>query len=247
MSRAVKNLLVFFTLVCIIAVIVFAVELMLLNRDGADDSTAANTPPPGSMGAEDAGASPPTQTETPRGTESNPPGDPLSQDGESPTPSHSPDDDFYTLEMTDSVSLTIYVNDEMFDYLELDIAYLFTYKGGGTASLEILLDYLPQGAAHRAVGFLDNYTGGAEASIEDERNVGQSSVSGAFVTAISGETTYAAWICDIPGEADAYGITLIIHYEDENQKVALYEILDTIEIVPAEIDGDDDNADVDVD
>lgn len=240
MNKNVKTLLVIFTLICIVVVIVFAAELILLNRK-TDDGAEVKTSTAGDRDAENENATETPPTDSPPPTETNHLEESPPAEDSTSAPEQDSGDRLFTLAMTDSVSLELYANEELFEYHMMDLGYMFTYKGGGSASLEILLDYLPHGAAQRAVGFLDNYTGGAESLIEEERGVGDSPISGVYVTAMSSDTTYAAWICDIPGENDALGILLIIHYRDENQKDALYKLLDTTEIVPATIDEDVDD------
>lgn len=242
MSRTVKKVLVFFTLLCIVVVVVFAVELMLLNRDAADDDSL-QTPPAGNSGAETAGTSTPPPTGSSPPTDTEPPEETPTDSATSP-PAHSPGEQLYSLPIIiDGVSLELYADEEQFDFDIMDVDYVFIYKDGGEAMLVIVLDYLPQGAAQRArtAGFLDRFTGSSvESFVEDERELGQSSLSGAYITAVSGDTTYEAWICAIPDDKEALGITLVINYANDTQKEALYGILDTVEIVPAEVDGDDD-------
>ena len=239
MSKMLKNALIIFTLVCLVVVVVFSAELVLLNRED-DDAAKAESPPSETPGA---AVSDPL-TSSPPPTDSAPPTDAELQEepsgGEEPpeSPAHSPGHTLFTLAMTEDISLELYANELLFDYEMMDIGDMFTYKGGGLATLEILLDYIPHGAARRAVGFLDGYTGGAESTIVYDSQVGKSDITGVYVTAISNDNTYAAWICDIPDAGEALGILLIIHYRDENQKSALYEILDTVKIVPAEISED---------
>ena len=238
MSRTVKKLLVFFTFVCIVAVVVFSAALLLLN---SPDSSEADieTPPASSPGS--AASSPPASSPA----DTQPPAESPSSDdelaSESPAPSHEPSssDSLITVPMPENLLLTLRVNEEKFDYYRTDYGDLFTYKGGGSATLEILLDFLPHGAEARAASLLDKYQGVGEPDIESGREIGATPLVCTYVTAMSGDSTYAAWIYEIPSEDDSLGILLVIHYRDEAQRGALYDLLDTIELIPVEPSGDE--------
>lgn len=230
MSRTLKKLLVVFTLLCIVVVLVFAAELVYLNRDGGDAD--AKAPPAESPGAQETLPSvPPSETGSPQPTDTESPGVESPPEETASSQENPAEDILYTLAMTDEVSLTLYAGEDKFDYHLVDEGYLFVFKEG-VATLEVLLDFLPRGAAARAVGYLDNYPGVGESTIETEREIGKSSLIGAYVTAMSGESTYAAWIYEIPSEDDHLGILFIIHYRDEAQRGALYKLLDSIELIP---------------
>ena len=240
MSRTLKKVLVFFTFLCIIVVIVFCAELLLLNKEGGDGA-GASSPPPGNPGAAVTDPYTPPPADSPAAADN---GDPEDSETAPPEDTDAPqqdqDDGLYTLAMTETAALTVRVDEEKFEYVDVNmgtnVGYMFRYKGGGLATLEALLDYLPLGAAQRAVGLLDSYTGGAESIIEYDSPVGKSQLTGVFVTAMNGESTFAAWICDLPDEEDSLGVLLIIRYRDEMQKSALYEILNTVELISAVTD-----------
>jgi hypothetical protein len=232
-SRTLKKILVLFTLLCIVVVLVFAAELVYLNRDGGEAD--AKAPPAGSPAG--TATPPPTspETESAPPTDTTPPASESSQEEADSSPEHPPEESQYTLAMTPEVSLTLNADAEEFVYEIKDEGYTFTYKESA-ATLDVLLDYLPRGAASRAVGFLDNYPGVGESTVENEREIGKSSLVGAYVTAMSGESTYAAWIYEIPSEDDHLGILFVIHYADEAQRGALYKLLDSIELIPTTLD-----------
>ncbi|MCL2820690.1 MAG: hypothetical protein FWD38_07655 [Oscillospiraceae bacterium] len=217
MSGISKNLLLGFTLVCVIVLIVFCIQLIVINS-GVDRNQ------PGSV----SGAGQGDADESPDGEE---------EDGDevgaipTPTPRPLPQGTRYELIISDNNRLIIYARDEFFDYEEEGLSWLFRYSAGGNAVLDISFTMftVAQSAADQAVAFLNRYSGGTEAVYVGEIVIPGSSIYGYHATARHGEENYEVWIHE-PADSDI-ALAFVIRYENDQQKDALYEVLSTLDIV----------------
>ena len=235
MGKMLKNLLIVLALVCMIVLVVFCVELFMLNRGGNSGGDDAISSPAGNSagGGEGEGQAAP-------GT--NPPsGEGASDDagragGESPSPgrqTEAPSGTRYEHLMPPGDSLLIlYADDETFEYIELNDGYLYEYTGGGTASLEVSMVHMPLGIDARAGDYLDGYVGSGGTITGRETPIGRSSLEGVYVHGeIDGEK-YEAWIHSFAEVGiEDMGVAFIIHYRNDGQKNALNNILDTLTLV----------------
>jgi len=234
MSKILKNVLVVFALLCIIVLIVFCVSLFSLNKGnggGSETGPSVSGSPPVETG--NSPGAKPTATGTPSPTNSGSPGDAgQSADiSQTPSPSSTPAGKRYDLLMPDNMTLTLYAKEQSFKYFELQDGYIFTYTGGGTASLEVSLVYLPQGMDTLVKDFLDNYLNGQKTSVGEEGSIGNSTLSGVFVSGDSDGEIYEAWIHHFTNsDINDMGVAFILHYRDDAQKSALYSILDTLDL-----------------
>ena len=236
MNRIAKNAVVIFTLLCAIFLIVFCAELIIVNSEdetgktdpamsddlktddkGGDDSSEKidTKQPEGnaaqeSSGQNEGGALPEKQKTTPTGKR-------------------------YDLSMLDDVhTLVLYADEELFDYEEEETSWLLTYNGGGGASLEIALVLIsPQdGVAIYSENFLDNYLDGGRSSVGGVKQIGDSSLSGIFIIGDKNEETYEAWIHGPFGGGDSgRAVVFVIHYREDEQRDALYGIIDTLDML----------------
>ena len=234
MNKITMNLLVVFTIVCAIVLIVFTVELVLLNNDGdggANAPSLSNVSPPGDENGPD----------EPETANTEPPDDPdqagdIDTDGDASTPVTQrppPLGKRYELPMTDDgKKLIIFAEEELFDYEESE-KWDFTFKGQGNASLEIAYDYVtpPGGIDGLAETFLNEYLDGGESTVGELGPIADSLLRGIFVTGKNDGITYEAWIHE-PLDGGEFGLTVVfvINYENETQKNVLYELLDTMEM-----------------
>ena len=105
----------------------------------------------------------------------------------------------------------------------------FTYKDGGTASLMILFKAIPLGAEKTAESILDGYLDGNVSNVGGEGPIRHSSLNGEYVVGVNEGETFEAWVHTVSGDI---GRVFIIRYSDDEQKNALYAILDTLELAP---------------
>ena len=123
----------------------------------------------------------------------------------------------------------MYVDEELFEQDdEMEAAIKFTYSDGENASLLIHFESLPQGADIRAQSFLDGYLDGNESHIGGLSQIKRSPLSGVFVTGVNDGETFEAWIHVV---SDDIGMAFVIRYRNNEQKNALYALLDTLNIV----------------
>jgi len=235
MSKTVKNLLIILTLVCIIVFAVFCIELVMLNRGGdkEDDATGGSSistsSPTGtaSQGSDLAGNSSPQpqiNAAPPSGAANESPGEtPIDRTGKR-----------YEWMYSSTEMLTFYVNDELFEHTQMDEGEIFTYLDDENASLEVCLRGLPLGVEACANEILSGYLDDSEAFISGSGPIRRSELTGLFGSGVNNGETFELWIHTMPDDDnDAFndlGIAFVIRYKNNDQKNALYGILDTLQL-----------------
>ena len=230
MNNITKNLLLGLTLVCIIAIIVFCIQLIVINRgvtpvepgttiSGGTQQPAGETGSDSDEGDEDA-----SQGED---------RDDGSDDEEAPplqnTPRPPPSGARRSFPVTSNSRLIVYSNDDLFDFVQGDLDWWFLYIGEGEATLEIAFEMVTtQGIAAHAETFLINYSGSESSQFNGEEIIQGSALRGYHVSANVARGTYEAWLHNLEGSDLA--LVFVIFYENEMQKNALYEILSSLDI-----------------
>ena len=226
MGKTVKNLLIIFTLVCMIMLVVFTVQLIRLNRNSDEGRGNGQSVSEGRPAETDATADEPTNSPEdggnstdapPESTHSNPPPVPVGRR--------------YEMPVSIDKLLVIYAQEELFEYEQMDSGDIFTYADGGNASLEVCLAYIPMGAEASAENYLDGYLDGNDSFVSGTGPIKRSPLSGVLVTGVKDGETFEAWIHTLEDNADDMGVAFIIRYSNDEQKNALYAILDTINII----------------
>ena len=225
-----------FTILCALLLIVFSIELILLNRasDNGDSRSGdagqslSGSPSPGSgNGDANPGSPGPGSTGPTAGTEET-----AQAGGTTPPP---PRGTRHERLMPDDTHLVFYVDDALFEHTETeleDILDVFTFRGEGTAGLEISFVFMPLGVSAYADSFLEvNYNVGGT-TVHGEELIKRSPLRGVFAAGMRNETTYEAWIYTFSNpEFDNMGVSFVIHFQNETQRSALYSILDSLEMV----------------
>ena len=236
MGKMLKNLLIVLSLVCAIMLIVFCVQLFMINREsGNDGETLQFSGSPGNDG-EDDNDDRRTSSDDERSGDADLTGNKDRPEEQSPptgaaTP---PTGRPYEILMPGNLLLILYADENQFEYSEHEDSYRFRYTGEGTATLEIPLLYMQFGLELFVLDYLDGFVGSGGTSVGNEGTIGRSSVDGIFVSGSLDGENYEAWIhsfSDI-GLTDM-GIAFELHYRSDEQKTALYTILDTLELVTA--------------
>jgi len=221
MSSLFKNLLLGLTVVCIITLVVFCVQLIVINSGVARVDPGSVSGGPGQSGSEDGDEPPDGENGDDEGS------------GAAPvtTPRPPPQGTRYQLIISENNILLVYARDEYFDYEEGDLKWLFTYIAGGRAGLEIVFTMIPpaQGGDVSAESFLNRYSGGTEATFTREEIIHGSTIYGYHAIDRHGTDTFEVWIHDIVGSDIA--LAFVIRYENEQQRDALYEVLGTLDII----------------
>ena len=235
MSGLSKNLLLALTLICVIVLIVFCIQLIVINR-GLDPqnpgSSVSGGPGQGSGSGQGSGDGPGDGPGDGTGDGSgDSPGD-GSGDGSGTaqaTPRPPPQGARHELLVTLNSSLVIYARENLFDFEDSGMDWQFIYTGGGTASLKIL-DIMPsaQGLAATAENFLNTYTSSTGTTVHGDEFIHGSPLRGYHATLQQNETTYEAWVHKLAGSDLA--VVLIINYQNDQQRDALYEVLSTLDI-----------------
>ena len=219
MNNISKNLLLALSLVCVIALIVFCIQLIVLNR-GVEPIE------PGSVvsGGSQPGNEPDNDEEPPDDEEG---------DGNEPevvpvTPRPPPQGTRREIPVTENSRLVIYSSDDVFEFEERDFDWWFRYTGG-SAALEISYTAIgPQGVVVDAETFLNPYTGGTDSVFHGDVSIHGSLIRGYHVTAQSGSDTYEAWI-HLLIDSDL-ALVFVINYENDQQRDALYDVLSSMDI-----------------
>ena len=228
MSKTVKNILMGFTLLCIIILVIFIIELIMANRNAGDSirnesssSASGNTPA-------ETGQSP---DETPLSLTSN---DSEAGENESPSPESpsQPTGKRYEMLISSNRKLVWYADEDLFERADMDSGEMFKYKDGENASLEMTMVVIALGVEARAESILTGYLGGNESHVGGTGSIRRSSLDGVYVSGVNDDETFEAWIHDISDYNPNRGIAFVIRYSNDEQKNALYAILDTLELAP---------------
>jgi len=219
MSNISKNLLLGLTLVCVIVLIVFCIQLIVINR-GVEPIEPGSTI---SGDAEQGDGDSEIDDEETSGED----------DGSAAaavvTPRPPPQGIRRSFRVSDSNLLIVYAREELFDFEERDFDWWFLYTGGGLATLEISHTMIgPQGVAEHAESFLNSYSGSNAAEFTGEESIGGSELKGYHVSAQHGNEIYEAWIHTLIDSDLA--LVFVICYENDQQKDALYEVLSTLDM-----------------
>lgn len=225
MNSTIKKIIVIFTILCALFLVVFSVELILINRNqeegdsgpaisgGAQPEDGENGEEPGTTGGDQPGAAAGNGTSAPAG-------------GTPPVPAGTRHDRM----MPDDMELVFYVEEGQFEHTmseQEDVIDYFSYRGAGAAGLEIRFVFMPHGVSAFANTFLEIDYGAQEITTGGEETIRRSRLRGYFASGTRDGTTYEAWI--YTGFEDM-GLAFIINYEDQAQRNALNVILDTLEM-----------------
>jgi len=225
MNNITKNLLLALTLVCVIALVVFCIQLIVLNR-GVEPVGSGATVSGGSQ----------QDDEDPDAEESSDVQD--GEDGEGgfgdslinampATPRPPPQGMRASIMVAENTHLIVYYREESFDFEIGDLDWWFIYTGAGEATLEIAFTQIPQqGAAAHAETFLNNYSGSTTSEFFGDQSIQGSQINGYHVSARAGGGVYEAWLHLLPNSDLA--LAFVIYYENDFQKEALYELLSTL-------------------
>jgi len=233
MSKTLKNIIMVFTLLCVIFLIVFCVELFLINR-------GSNTTPETVISGDDP-EEPPENLLTFDDPVSDDPfdlndpvTDPIDDDRSGPavTPPLTATRQSFLLS-AGIAELVFYVDMELFERSDLGDGWFYSYLAEGNAGIEISLVYVhPQGGINTlANDFLHNYLDGGDTIVEGERSIGRSPIRGTFVTGENGGETFSAWLRSLSDfDLDSLALVVVVNYEDITQSDVIFTILDTMYI-----------------
>ena len=222
MSNITKNLLLALALVSVIVLIVFCIQLIVINR--GVEPVSPGTTVSGDSQQEDEDPDPEENGEDPANGEDVAP-DPVIQ-----PPRQPPQGTRYELRVTENSRLIVYASEELFDFMEEETDWWFIYNGGGIATLEIAFTLVsPQGTATHAETFLNDYSGGSTSEFTGEEMIHGSAIRGYHVSTQHDGEWYEAWIHTLVDSDLA--LVFVINYSTEQQREALYDILSTLEMV----------------
>jgi len=244
MSKITKNMLSVLTLICVIALIVFCIQLIVLNRGGTPDSPGAGISggtQQGSGGASGSGTGTSTGSEdSDDGSQTGDGEDGDTGDGESGTGSDPgsssgvvrppPQGIRRSIAVTPTNRLIVYSDDTLFEYIEGDLDWWFIYTGQGEATFEIQFSMIVSqgGISAHTENFLNTYANTANASVTGEESIHGSSLRGHHAIARVGTGTYEVWMH--PMANSDLALAFIIYYENERQRESLYDMLSWLDM-----------------
>ena len=235
MNKIVKNSIVAFTMLCVVVLVVFLIELLVINsekEDGGEPGPTHTADSPANSGdvPDDGKTSPGSHQPGSDGQAEDQDG----QDGQDeayPEPTGTR----HEIGIYSGVKLIVYADVELFEFTEPEseeIRGVFTFKGSGDAVLEVMNAYMPQGVSAFATSFLSvNYE--VDGSTDNgEQAIGKSPLNGISVTGEKDGIAYEAWVLVFPdAEVEGTGLVIIISYQNETQRLNLYDILDSLDII----------------
>jgi len=222
MSNLPKNLLLALTLACLIALVAFFIQLIIINTGVDEPPTTVSSGQPNNDSANDGSDSDSDLIRTP--------------------PPHAlPPERIGTrheLLVTGNTGLIIYADEERFDFTENDSNWTFEFTGLGTASLEIALMIISeQGLAADAVSFLRSHTGISDVDPGGDVQILNSPLRGYYVTAHSDYAIYEAWFHNL--QSDGLALVFVVNYGIELQRDAIYRVLNSMSFAQVQVIYDD--------
>jgi len=215
MANISKKLFLALSLACVIAIVVFLIQLIVINSGVEPRQPNANI----------SGENPPNRdNENPGSTEN-----PGNNESPSPSPTTRPPPQGQRNEVIVDAEkiLVLYTRPELFTQIRNDFDWLFQYTGGGIAGLELSFAFIsPQNVMADAEAFLNRKTSGTGADYKGDLLILDTQIRGYHVTAIEGGVTYEAWLHQMQGSDLA--LVFYIYYSNIEQRDALYEVLNTI-------------------
>jgi len=216
MANISKKLFLALSLACAIGIITFFIQLIVINsgvEPRRPNSTISGENPQGGNNSNIGNG------ENPGSNEPSPSPSPTAR----PTPQGERTE---VLVDTDTI-LVIYARSDLFTLIRNEFDWLFQYTGGGIAGLEVSFAYIsPQNAATDAESFLNRKTGGTGADYKGDLFILDTPIRGYHVTSSNAGITYEVWLHQMAGSDLALALT--INYSTNEQRDALYEILNTI-------------------
>jgi len=218
MGNITKNLLLALALVSVIALVVFCIQLIVLNR-GGDPAGSGATISSGSRGSENS-----ANGDNEGDDEGN------ENDINNPPPRPPLQGIRRELLVSDTSRLVIYASDELFEFEQVDSIGFFEYTGEGTAFLDIrFVAISQQGIAATAESFLNNYSGSTTSEYSGEETIHSSELSGYRVSTRVGSEMYEAWLLTL-NDSDV-SLVLVINYQNDQQRDELYRVLSSLDMI----------------
>ena len=233
MSKTMRNVVIAFTLLCVVVFVVFLIELLVLNSESRDPGVA-ETPAQVSVPPVNSGSASGNQTGSGAAGQAgneNSPGETNQTDESRPEPAGTK----YEFPVSGDTTLVMYVNDELFlvDETELeDMVGVCIFEGSGNASLAIQNVYMPQGVDVYAESFLEENYDVQNAAVGGDEEIRNSQLHGVYTDGVKGENTYEVWIYSFQdAQVEGTGLAFILVYQNDMHMYALYEILDTLYVI----------------
>ena len=215
MNNISKNLLLGFALVCAIVVIVFSIQLVIINSGGEAAGSGSSMSGGSNDNTDDQNGE--------DGDEDDPATTPV------PTPRPPPQGFRREIPVTQNNNLIIYYMEQLFNYEDTGFNWLFNYLGEGDAKLEISFDVIsPQGVEAHMISFMNGYSGGTEAEFTGFGDIAGSELDGYHVIARHGVVVYEAWVHMIQGTD--LSLRFVINYDNGQQRDSLFTVLSSMDM-----------------
>jgi hypothetical protein len=144
----------------------------------------------------------------------------------------------FELPMADlDLTLILYADENIFEFVEEPVHWDLFYRGTRDAALEIAFDFItsPGYIERLAEVFLNDYLDGGASMVIGEGPIGNSPRIGHAVVGTNDEgVPYEAWIHNLTGNQTGSAVVFVIHYTTQEQRAALHAIIDTFEMLSNE-------------
>jgi len=233
LNKVLKRIIMVFTILCCIALVVFSVELILINRDTSNRGEEPTISGNGQNGEGDDGTEPDANGDGSQdGADQN--GE-QGQGGEEPSQGGRPDPTGTRHEeLVTGGTLSLYVDSALFNQGTIedpDDLFVFTWSGDGAASLDIGMVYFPRGIDAFAESFLVSRYHATDFDAQGEDYIGRSPLRGYLFTGESDAGSLETWV--YTSAAEGYGnmgLAFTVTYQNITQRNAIYDILGTLDI-----------------
>jgi len=247
-NKTAKSIILVFTILCVIVLLIFSVELIRQNRNtdaaggdggpslsgdkqtgnGGDAGPDSGTPDASGNGDEATGGNAVNSGEASGSGQSRPPAG-------SPRPT--PKGTRYEEPFTENSTLVFYADNELFSLTEPvthDGLGIIVFEGTGIAELHINIVAVPKDIKAYAGGYLSMDFGVGQSTVSDEDYIGLSPLMGVKVSGVSQGSTFEAWIHRLSApDPEDIALAFVINYQNEAQKDLLYDIINSLDIIPA--------------
>jgi len=234
MNNLLKNSLLALTFICIVVLIVFCIQLIVINS-GVE---------PVSPGGVFIGESAQDGDSTDDYDDEEADYDDTQPDDNEPFDPWRPQQigERHEILITENSRLIAYADENLFEFAEDGFEWTFNYIAGGAAALEIGYVLVTiHGIEASAIEFLNEYSGSQGSMFTGEMTIPGTTLTGYHVSTHHLGRTYEAWIQNLL-DSDV-SLVFILTYENATQRDALYQVLGSIHIEavgsPSPPEGDD--------
>jgi len=239
-NKTVKSIILVFTILCVIVLLIFSVELIRQNRNtettpgdggpsvsgdpagnGEDHEQEDKDPPSSANGGDDNGGNADVVDERP------------GAGGQRPAPTGTR----YEEPVTRNSKLVFYVDNQLFEFFDPELdegLFLFTFRGDGLAEIHIRFVPVPLDIKAYAGGYLATDFEVRDTVVGEVDYIGLTQLLGVKASGSRDGSNFDVWIHRFTEAGyEDIGLAFVISYQNDAQRDMLYDIINSMEIVPS--------------